>query len=100
ALTVVEEEFINNASLQFTYLNDNDTNIANINLEEVLDAQVTENETELRQSWEYVNCDINPSEYFIDVVDVPEELILRLSLFRFVHSIKTLVLKDKISLTC
>ncbi|AAL83129.1 virion structural protein [Pseudomonas phage vB_Pae10145-KEN51] len=98
ALTVVEEEFINNASLQFTYLNDNDTNIANINFEEVLDAQVTENETELRQSWEYVNCDINPSEYFIDVVDVPEELILRLSVFRFVHSIKKLEVKDKLDL--
>ncbi|MFO5979664.1 hypothetical protein ACLBSL_33875, partial [Klebsiella pneumoniae] len=59
---------------------------------------MTENETELRHSWEYVNCDINPSEYFIDVVDVPEELILRLSVFRFVHSIKKLEVKEQIDI--
>ncbi|MFO5520919.1 hypothetical protein ACLBP3_30380, partial [Klebsiella pneumoniae] len=61
-LTLVEEDCFNNASLQFTYLNDNDTNIANINFEEVLGAQVTEKETELRQSWEDDNWDINPTK--------------------------------------
>ncbi|MFO5854921.1 hypothetical protein, partial [Klebsiella pneumoniae] len=53
ALTVVEEEFINNASLQFTYLNDNDTNIANINFEEVLDAQGPRKESEVEESYVY-----------------------------------------------
>lgn len=98
ALTYTEEEFVNNASLQFTYLNEQDGTDVSIDFEDILDKQVAINEAELKKSWEYTNCDINSAEYFIDIVDVPEELVLRLSVFRFIHSIKKLEVNDKLDL--